>query len=154
MALVGINYHNYQYKLYNDLMINVKFVDTNGSEKYRLINTQYCKFSDSIILVYDVSDKRTFEECKDYYRDKIKEISKNNIKVLLIGNKIDLEDKREVTTEEGINFAFQNGYMFMETSCFKNYNIYESFEVLIYETLLIKMEEEEEEIKKSIKKKD
>ena len=154
MALVGINYHNYQYKLYNDLMINVKFVDTNGSERFRLINTQYCKFSDSIILVYDVSDKRTFEECKDYYRDKIKEISKNNIKVLLIGNKIDLEDKREVTTEEGINFAFQNGYMFMETSCFKNYNIYESFEVLIYETLLIKMEEEEEEIKKSIKKKD
>ena len=152
MALVGINYHNYQYKLYNDLMINVKFVDTNGSERFRLINTQYCKFSDSIILVYDVSDKRTFEECKDYYRDKIKEISKNNIKVLLIGNKIDLEDKREVTTEEGINFAFQNGYMFMETSCFKNYNIYESFEVLIYETLLIKMKEEE--IKKSIKKKD
>ena len=143
MATVGITKNICLFKLYNDLMVNVILFDTNGVDKYKSIGIQYCKKSDSIILVYDISNKRTFEECKDYYRDKINEICKNYIKVLLIGNRIDLEDKREVTTEEGYDFALQNGYMFMETSCLTNDNIYEAFEAIIYETLLLKMKEEE-----------
>ena len=92
---------------------------------------------DSIILVYDISSRQTFEECKTYYRDAIKERCKDNIKVILIGNKNDLEEERKVTTEEGYDFALENNYLFIEGSCFKNDCIYEAFEILITDTILL-----------------
>jgi len=152
IATIGIDYIHCLFKLYKDLMIRVILYDTAGQERYRSINETYYKKIDSIILIYDISNKRNFEEYKEYYRDKIREECKNNIKVILIGNKIDIEE-REVTTEEGYAFAFENGYMFMETSCLTNDNIYDAFEAIIYETLLIKMKEEEEENKYNNKEK-
>ena len=124
-------------------MIRVKLIDTAGQERYRAINESFLNVkTDSIILIYDISKKRTFEECKNYYRDIIKQNCKNNIKVILIGNKFDSE-MRKVTAEEGYDFALENGYMFMETSCKTNDNIYDAMEAIIYETLLVKMKEEE-----------
>ena len=152
LTTIGIEHIDCFFKLYKDLIIKVKLYDTPGQERYRSINEKYFKIVDSIILIYDISNKRNFEECKEYYRDKIREQCKNNIKVILIGNKIDIEE-REVTTEEGYAFAFENGYMFMETSCLTNDNIYDAFEAIIYETLLIKMKEEEEENKFNNKEK-
>lgn len=140
MATIGIDSTHISFKLYNDLMVLIKLYDTPGKERYKSICELYIKKSDSIILIYDISDKRTFEECKGYYRDKIEEICKNDIKVILIGNKIDREDSREVTTEEGYDFALENGYIFMEISCATNENIYEAFEYIIYETPLRKNE--------------
>jgi len=92
---------------------------------------------DSIILIYDISNRESFEECKTYYRNTIKEKCRDKIKVLLIGNKNDYEEKRKVTTEEGYDFALENNYLFMEGSCFKNDCIYEAFETLIIETILL-----------------
>ena len=140
MATIGIDKDCISFHLYNDLMVRVILFDTAGQERFRSINEIYYNKNDSIILIYDISRKSTFEECKEYYRDKIKEKCKNDIKVILIGNKIDLEDNREVTTEEGYDFALQNGYMFIETSCLTNENIYDALEAIIYETFLIKNE--------------
>ena len=143
MATIGIDKNYISFHLYNDLMVRVILFDTAGQERFRSINENFYNKNDSIILIYDISRRSTFEECKEYYRDKIKEKCKNDIKVILIGNKIDLEDNREVTTEEGYDFALQNGYMFIETSCLTNENIYDALEAIIYETFLIKMKEEE-----------
>lgn len=131
------------FKLYNNLMVRMKLFDTPGQERFRIICESYYKSSDSIILVYDITQKSSFEECKKYYRNRIKEICKSDIKVILIGNKIDFEDHREVSTEEGYNFALENGYIFMETSCKINENVYEAFEHIIYETPLRKDKNEE-----------
>ena len=73
----------------------------------------------------------TFDECKNYYNNNIKEKCKKNIKVILLGNKTDLEDQRQVKPEEGAAFALENDYIFMETSCFKNTNVANAFETLI-----------------------
>ena len=124
-------------------MVKITLTDTGGIQRFRSLNSKLSKNNDSIILIYSINDKRSFEECKEYYKDNIKQNCKNNTKVILIGNKIDLEDRREVTTEEGYNFALENGYLFMEISCLTNDNIYDAFEAIIYETLLIKMKEEE-----------
>ena len=56
---------------------------------------------------------------------------KPNTKVILLGNKTDLEEKREVLPEEGAGFALENDYIFMETSCLKNSNVANAFEALI-----------------------
>ena len=56
---------------------------------------------------------------------------KDNIKVILIGNKKDLEDRRIISFEEANNFALLNNYIYMETSCLRNENVFEAFEKII-----------------------
>ena len=68
----------------------------------------------------DISDKYSFDQLKDYFIETIKEKCKKNIQIILLGNKTDLEDKRQVSPEEGANLALLNNYIFLETSRLKN----------------------------------
>jgi small GTP-binding protein len=106
-------------------------MDTGGAEKYRAITTNYYRNADCCLLVYDITEKDSFEEIKNFFNKKIKEICKPDIPVILLGNKTDLESKRQVPSEDGANFCTENGYMFMETSCLKNTNVSDAFETLI-----------------------
>ena len=95
------------------------------------LNEPYYKKADCCILVYDITNRREFNEIKKYFIVKIKELCKKNVKVILVANKIDLEYKREISYNEGANLAFLNNFLFIETSCLKNENVYESFEKII-----------------------
>ena len=109
----------------------MKIVDTAGQEYYKSISQQYYKQADGCLLVYDIANRNSFNEVKNYYKDQIKENCKADIKVILLGNKSDLKEERAVDSEEGASFAAENGYMFMETSCIKNEYVANSFEALI-----------------------
>jgi small GTP-binding protein len=126
------------YKIYNDSLIRVKIQDTCDDQRYSAINQSYYKRADSIIMVYDITSKSSFELCKTYYKERIKELCKNNIKVILVGNKNDMENQREINSDEAAMFASENGYLFMETSCLKYENVYEVFETIILLTFLNK----------------
>ena len=76
---------------------------------------------DSIILIYDITNRSTYEKC-NYYLDKIKKL-KEETKTILVGNKADQEEKRNVSIEEATNFAALNNIIFFEISCAKNKNI-------------------------------
>jgi small GTP-binding protein len=93
-------------------------MDTSGQERYRSINENYYRNADCCLLVYDITNVKSFEECK-YYSTQIKERCKKNIKVILLGNKMDLEDKRKIDSKLGADLALKNKYIFMETSCLK-----------------------------------
>ena len=108
-------------------------MDTSGQERYKSLNEHYYKKADACLLVYDISDKKTFEECQ-YYTKQIKERCKRDIKVILLGNKTDLKDNREVSSELGAKFATENEYTFMETSCLNNKNVADAFTTLIEDT--------------------
>ena len=82
-------------------------------------------------MVYDISNRNSFNKIKDYYCDRIKEICKKNIPILLLGNKADKENERKVTTEEGIALSLSNNFKFKEASCLKNENVADAFESLI-----------------------
>lgn len=86
---------------------------------------------DSCILVFDKTNKESFNECKEYFSETIREKCKNDLKVILVGNKIDLEENIKVSYEEAANFAFKNDYIYIETSCVRNENIFEAFEKII-----------------------
>ena len=120
-----------RYKLSDNSILNISICDVQGQEMFRALYETYYKKSDCIILVYDISDRESFELCKTYFCETIKEKCKNDIKVILVGNKIDLENKREVSYEEGDNFAFLNNWLFIEASCLKNINVYETFKKVI-----------------------
>ena len=93
-------------------------------------DTYYSK-ANCCLLVYDIAKRETFEEIKEYYNPNIKNNCGKNIKVILLGNKADLEEKREVPSEEAFEFAQENNYIFMESSCLKNTNVANAFETLI-----------------------
>ena len=123
-------------KLLDKYIINLCITDTAGQERFNYINLLYYPKADGIILSYDITNRFSFEECKNYYCETINEKCKTNIKVILIGNKKDLEYKRKVSFEEANKFALSKGYLFMETSCKTYENVYETFEKLIETTFI------------------
>ena len=119
------------YKLSDGSLVNVDIMDTAGQERYKALNLSYYRKADCCLLVYDITNKKSFDEIKNYYSEKIKENCKQNIQVILLGNKTDLLEDREVLSEEGAKLALDNNYIFMETSCLKNENVASAFETLI-----------------------
>ena len=119
------------YRLCDGYLVYVHIYDSPGQEKFKAINESYYKKADFCLLVYDIINRKNFKECKDYYNKNLIEKCKKNIKVILLGNKTDLEDQRKVFSDEGAGLALENDYIFMETSCMKNTNVSNAFETLI-----------------------
>ena len=116
---------NYKVKKVNvnkDTSAKLNIWDTCGNERFRAITTQYYKDAQGIILVYDISNRKSFDMI-DSWIDDIKNIAPANTVVILTGNKSDLSDKREVSYQEGKNKADQNGYLFKEVSAKNGDNI-------------------------------
>ena len=89
--------------------------DTAGQEVFKSITRSYYRGSIGCLLVYDVTNRDSFDNIKNWYDD-IKQYAPSNIIVTLIGNKIDLVDlsKREVSFQEGKEFAEKNKIGFFE----------------------------------------
>ena len=109
-------------------------MDTGGQEKFDSVNKQYYQRADCCILVYDITNLESFNQCKTFYKQEIENNCKKDIKVTLVGNKTDFEDQRKVTTKQGADFADENGYSFKETSCETNLNVASAFETIIIMT--------------------
>jgi Ras-related protein Rab-1A len=109
--------------------IKMQIWDTAGQERFRTVIASYFKGSHGVLLIYDVTNKTSFKQLESWL-----EIIENNasedILKILIGNKIDLEEDREVTKEEGQSFANMHNIQFMETSAKMNTNVNEAFEAL------------------------
>ena len=83
-----------------------------------------------LILVYSINNKKSFENCEKWLNE-IKRNHFQNIPIILIGNKCDLEEERKVNKEEGLNYANKNGFKFFECSAKNKININESIYSLI-----------------------
>ena len=83
-----------------------------------------------ILLIYDITNRRTFENLEDWLIE-IEKNAKKDVLIILIGNKCDCEEGREITTKEGIDFANKYGMKFFETSARNNINVSEAFQMLV-----------------------
>ena len=101
------------------------FYDTAGEEKYKSIPKNHIKNVQGIILMYDITNKKSFDSIIDWISD-VKEIKGENFPMILIGNKIDLNESREVTEEMGNELAEKNQIEFFETSNKDGTNIQEA----------------------------
>ena len=131
LSTAGTPHAFWSYQLSDGAFVNVKIIDTGGQERFRAISRQFYREADGCLLVYDITNKTTFEVIQNYFLNEIKNNCKFEIKVILLGNKTDLEDQRQVSSDEGANFAAKNGFMFLETSCISQRNVADSFETLI-----------------------
>ena len=128
---VGLDNIFRTFQLSDGSLVNCGIMDTGGQERFDAINESYYRKADCCLLVYDITNRNSFEDCKNYYNKKLKECSEDIIKVILLGNKTDLKDKRVISPEEGAKFAEENNYIFMETSCKDNYNVADAFTALV-----------------------
>ena len=129
-----LDYNSQTFQLPDGSYVNCEILDTGGLEKYNARNRQYYQKADCCVLVYDITRKDTFKECKNFYKKEIINNCKKDIKVILVGNKTDLEKDRKVAKEEAKDFAIKNNYYFKETSCESIFNVMEAFETIILET--------------------
>ena len=128
-ATVGVEFGSKLFKIDNH-NIKAQIWDTAGQEKYKAITGAYYKGSKGAFVVYDITRKETFDSTDRWINDlKISSDPKINIK--LIGNKSDLEDKRDVLKEQGEEKAKSFGCAFLETSAFNGDNIDKGFEMMI-----------------------
>ena len=116
--------------IYNDTDYLVQIWDTAGQEEYKSITRGYYKESAVSIVVYDITNEESFNNIKEWLND-CKNLSPSSTLLVLIGNKIDLEEERKVTKEMGEDFANENGMLFFETSALNGNGIENTFQKCI-----------------------
>ena len=115
LSTVGIDFLAKTVILPNNREGKICFYDTAGEEKYRAISFNLIKTADGIILMYDITSQKSFEAISGWINS-IKEVKGEDFPIVLIGNKCDKEEEREVGKEEGENEAEKYNFGFFETS--------------------------------------
>jgi small GTP-binding protein len=111
----------------NNKKFRLQIWDTAGQENYRSITRAYYKNSVCAILVYDISNRETFEHISNWIEDCTAQ-SPKTVFMILVGNKSDLSNNRQVTFDEGKEMAKNNNMMFFETSAKTGENVDKIFE--------------------------
>jgi len=113
---------------YNDMNIKLQIWDTAGQERFKSISVNYFKSANGFIFVYDIANRLTFESLDNWF-EIVQQHNKNSVCNFVIGNKCDLEERRQVSVEEGRDFAFSKKFNFMETSAKSSKNVDMAFEI-------------------------
>jgi small GTP-binding protein len=106
--------------------VKLQIWDTAGQERFRAIAKAYFRSAIGVILVFDLSDRKSFDELNQWLVD-IHALCDPNAIVTLIGNKLDLADQRKVTSNEAESFAQLHQLAYFETSALAGDNIQEAF---------------------------
>ena len=134
---------------YNNKKIKIQIWDTAGQERYRSITSAYYKGAKGALIVYDITRKNTFDNIDKWISD-LKLNGDKNICILIVGNKSDLNEQREVDEELGKKKAEMFKTAFMETSALNGENISKAFEEVIEQIYQLNKNAFEENAKKDI----
>ncbi|VAI91290.1 unnamed protein product [Triticum turgidum subsp. durum] len=106
--------------------IKLQIWDTPGEDRFRSITRSYYDEVDGALLVYDITRRETFNHLANWLRD-VRQFAKDNMTIMLVGNKCDLSQRRTVSYEEGRKFANEHGLIFVEASAKTAQNVEEGF---------------------------
>ncbi len=109
--------------------VKMQIWDTAGQERFRNVISSYFKGAHGILLIYDITARDSFKELENWLGEVERNATPQVLKIL-IGNKCDLDEQRQITVDEGEAFAARNGMKFIETSAKNNTNVNEAFEAL------------------------
>ena len=117
LATVGLDYYSKE-EIIDNKRINIKLWDTAGQERFKSLTQSYFKNAEGVLLTYDITNSESFDNLKDWIISIKKNMEGKNIfiPVIIIGNKIDMEESREINKENAETFAKENNYKYFETS--------------------------------------
>ena len=130
-ATVGVEFGSKQFNVEGH-SIKAQIWDTAGQERYKAITSAYYKGAKGAFIVYDITRKNSFESIDKWIND-VTAVADKKITIVLIGNKSDLEDQRQVTKEQGEDKANKLQVAFLETSAFSGENLEKAFQMMIKE---------------------
>ena len=103
MSSIGVDFKSKQIEI-DDKLIKMQIWDTAGHEKFRTITTSYYKSAHAIIILYDITEQSSFDHIKNWMVE-IDKFAKQGVLRIIVGNKKDLENKRQVSTKDAESLA-------------------------------------------------
>ena len=136
LATVGLDYYTKQ-EMINDITVLVKLWDTAGQERFKALTPNYFRNAEGVVLAYDVTNSESFENLKFWINSIKSNLGEKNIfiPIIIIGNKIDMEDMRDITKEDASKFAKENNYKYFETSAKTGQGVDEAIRDLVNQVL-------------------
>ena len=120
LATIGVEFKTKDIQ-YNGYNINLQVWDTAGQERFKSITKSFFRNANGIIFVYDITQKNSFKNVKDWIKDS--EANDTGFKRILVGNKIDLQNKRQVQLNEVKDWADKKNLEVIEASAKTGANI-------------------------------
>ncbi|XP_041807978.1 ras-related protein Rab-6A isoform X1 [Chelmon rostratus] len=124
-ATIGIDFLSKTMYL-EDRTIRLQLWDTAGQERFRSLIPSYIRDSAAAVVVYDITNVNSFQQTTKWIDD-VRTERGSDVIIMLVGNKTDLADKRQVSIEEGERKARELNVMFIETSAKAGYNVKQLF---------------------------
>ncbi|KAF2078667.1 hypothetical protein CYY_000038 [Polysphondylium violaceum] len=110
--------------------VKLQLWDTAGQERFKSITQTFYRGSHGVIVVYDVTDPKSFDRCKNWVED-INQNTQDGMIIILVGNKSDLTSQKKVSTEQGKALADTLNIKFLETSAKENFGVTQVFDLLV-----------------------
>jgi len=142
---IAVEFCTKEIELYDGTKIKVQLWDTAGQERFKSLAMTYYRKAFGILLLFDVTKKSSFIACKNYLEE-VRNNSDRQCVIYLVGNKIDLENEREITKEEAENFARIENIKYIETSAVKNMKVNEAFTSLLNNIYEVKKENDKSKL--------
>ncbi|KAK8675201.1 hypothetical protein V6N13_033271 [Hibiscus sabdariffa] len=130
-STIGVEFQTQKLDI-NGKEVKAQVWDTAGQERFRAVTSAYYRGAVGALLVYDISRRQTFDSIGRWLNE-LQTHSDMNVVTILVGNKSDLKDSREVSTSEGKELAEEQGLFFMETSALDSSNVAAAFQTVVKE---------------------
>ena len=153
LATVGLDFYTKQEAI-NNINVLVRLWDTAGQERFKSLTPNYFKNAEGVIITYDITSSQSFENLKFWINSIKTNLGEKNIiiPIIIVGNKLDKEDMRDITREEAEKFAKENKYKYFETSAKTGEGVDDAIRDLVIQVLEKSEQfEEERNERKSIK---
>ena len=132
IATIGVEYKD-KFILKDNYNIRLQIWDTAGQERFHSITKNIYRNANGVLFVYDITNQESFSNIKNWIKD-LQNVG-NDIKGVIIGNKLDLEQKRDVSKQDLEEIGKKYNMPILETSAKQSINVNEGFELLVNELL-------------------
>ena len=142
---IAVEFCTKEIELFDGTKIKVQLWDTAGQERFKSLAMTYYRKAYGILLLFDVTKRSSFIACKNYLEE-VRINSDKKCVIYLVGNKIDLDNERQITKEEAEIFAEKEKIKYIETSAIKNKKVNEAFTMLLNDIYLVKKEDDKNKV--------
>lgn len=131
-STIGVEFATKTVQIEDNKLVKAQIWDTAGQERYRSIASSYYRGAVGALLVYDVTDRNSFNHVPMWLKE-VEENAEKDCLIMLVGNKTDLNDQRTVFVRDGRSFARKNGLAFIETSALDSTGVDTAFQRILQE---------------------
>ena len=145
ISTVGFDYYTKQEEI-NNKTVQVKLWDTAGQERFKTLTPSFLRNAEGVIIVFDVTSQDSFDNVKGWINSIKSNIGENVIPIIIVGNKIDMENMREISKEDGKKIASENDFKYFETSAKTGIGVDEAIKEIVNQILDIQDKNEDEKV--------